>query len=457
MRQMDFYEASVLALTLRADYAAQVFERVSPSDFSQDYRHYADAAYELLQAGKPVDVVTVGMYLEDRGYLNAGPAMAGVIEKVGKVSIDNLDEYCQILSNRGLRQSLLRASVAARQIIEEESDIHAAHQKALAEFESIQVSRQDDSLWDMTRASREFLEEMQRRNDAGGELIGLSTGWKQLDERLNGMREGDLIIVAGRPSMGKTTWALNVVEYNAIHAKVPSLVFSMEMPAGQIIEKMTASQGGINLNSLRRAQLTDEEWSKFTGASKLIQSAALHIDDRGGLSVAQMRARAHEVKRKMGGLGLIMVDYVQLMTAKAENRTNEITKITGGLKALAKEFRCPVIALSQLNRGLENRPDKRPQMSDLRESGSIEQDADVIIFPFREGYYENPDDPCPITEVIFGKIRMGQRGSEGLEFQGHHSRFKSLDHRIDFSARRAAKAAEQEPPRYPRKPRGMNL
>jgi replicative DNA helicase len=202
---------------------------------------------------------------------------------------------------------------------------------------------------------------------------------------------------------------------------------------------MTASLGGIGLGSLRRGTLTEEEWTKFTAASRLVQSARLHIDDRGGLSLAQMRARCHEIKRKTGSLGLIMVDYLQLMNGKAENRTQEITKITGGLKALGKEFKCPVIALSQLNRGVESRTDKRPLMSDLRESGSIEQDADIIIFPYRQGYYDNPDNPDPLTEVIFGKIRMGERGSDGLEFQGHFSRFKALDGRVDFASIRAAK------------------
>lgn len=445
MSQMDFYEASVLSLTMRSDYAAQVFDKVKPGDFSPDFRHYAEAAYELLQQGSAVDAVTVGMHLETQGYLNAGPVISDVIEQVGKTRIENLDDYCQILSNRGLKRSLLRAAVSAKQILEDEPDVLSAHQKILSEFEGITSAKADDSLWDMPRASREFLEEMQRRNDAGGELIGLSTGWDHVDNKTNGLREGDLIVIAGRPSMGKSTFALNIVEHNASRAKVPSLVFSMEMSAPQLIEKMTASLGGINLNSLRRGTLTEEEWAKFTAASKMVQNAKLFIDDRGGLAIPQMRARAHEIKRREGSLGLIMVDYLQLMTAgKAENRTQEITKITGGLKSLAKEFRCPVIALSQLSRAVEQRADKRPMMSDLRESGSIEQDADIIIFPFRAGYYENPDDPDPLTEIIFGKIRMGERGTEGLEFQGKHSRFVSMSHRIDFAAKRAAKEASEK-------------
>lgn len=441
----DVYEAAVLSLCMRADYAAQVFDKIAPEDFSSDLREYAQAAYDLLQDNRSVDVVTVAELMESQGSENAMEFVSGIVEQSGRPSIENLDDYCAILSNRGLRRTLYGIALTAKQIIEEETDATAAHQKILAEFESVTSSKADESLWDMKRASREFLDEMQRRNDAGGELIGLSTGWRDLDNRLNGMRPGDLIIVAGRPSMGKTTFAMNIVEHNAVRDKVPSLVFSMEMSAPQVIEKMTASLGGINLNALRRGALTEEEWSKFTAASKLIQNAKLHIDDRGGLTIPQMRARAHEVKRRNGELGLIMVDYLQLMSAgKAENRTQEITKITGGLKALGKEFKCPVIALSQLSRAVESRSDKRPMMADLRESGSIEQDADAILFPFREGYYDNPDAPDPLTEIIFGKIRMGERGSEGLQFEGHYSRFKSLDHRIDFAAKRAAKEAQEK-------------
>lgn len=441
----DVYETAVLSLTLRSDYAAQVFARIQPTDFSIALQPFAQTAYELLQENKAVDLLTVADRMEAQGVENPGELLANIVEQSGKPSIDNLPAYCAILGNRGLRNNLHAATLQARQILDEEADPQSAHEKILAAFESVKSQKADDSLWDMTRASREFIQEMQRRNDAGGELIGLSTGFPHLDDRINGLREGDLVIVAGRPSMGKSTFAMNLVEHNAVRDDVSSLVFSMEMSAPQLLEKMTASLGGIDLNSLRRGSLSEEDWSKFTAASQLIRGANLHIDDRGGLSIAQMRARAHEVKRKTGSLGLIMVDYLQLMQAKAENRTNEITKISGGLKSLAKEFKCPVIALSQLSRGVESRNDKRPLMSDLRESGAIEQDADIIIFPYRQGYYDNPDDPDPLTEIIFGKIRMGERGSESLEFQGHYSRFKNTDHRVNFAEIRAqAEREEQE-------------
>jgi len=458
---IDVYEAAVLSLTLRADYAAQVFDKIQPSDFSGELHQYAQTAYDLLQENKAVDLLTVAERMELEGITNAGEMLAQIVEQSNKPSIENLPAYCDILSNRGLRQNLYSAALISRQILDEEPDPQIAHEKILAEFEGVQTSKEDDSLWDMARASREFLLEMERRHEAKGELIGLSTGYQHLDDRINGLRGGDLVVVAGRPSMGKSTFAMNVVEQNAVRDGIQTLVFSMEMSAPQILEKMTASLGKINLNSLRRGTLSDDdgEWARFSSANKLIQSASLHIDDRGGLSVAQMRARAHAVRRKTGSLGLIMVDYLQLMQGKAENRTQEITKISGGLKSLAKEFKCPVIALSQLSRAVELRQDKRPMMSDLRESGAIEQDADIIIFPFRQGYYDNPDDPDSLTEIIFGKIRMGERGSEALHFEGQFSRFVPVDHKIDFSAKRAADAAAwaETQQGYSKKKRGMSL
>ena len=461
MSNYDVYEAAVLSLTLRSDYAAQVFSKIQPEDFSAELQPFALTAYDLLQENKAVDLLTVAERMEGEGIENPGELLAQIVEQSGKPSIDNLDDYCGILSNRGMKRSLYTATLNARQILDDEKNPITAHEQILSQFESIQSRKADDYLWDMPRANREFLEEMRRRNDAGGELIGLSTGWKHLDDRIGGMREGDLVIVAGRPSMGKTTFAMNIVEHNAARKDVPCLVFSMEMSAPQIIEKMTASLGKINLKSLRWGTLTSDEWDSFLDISNVIKKANLHIDDRGGLSVSQMRARCHEIKRKCGGLGLIMVDYIQLMQAKAENRTNEITKISGGLKALAKEFKCPVIALSQLSRAVEQRQDKRPIMSDLRESGSLEQDADIIIFPFREGYYENPENPDPLTEIIFGKMRMGEKGSEGLEFQGHFSHFKPLDSRVDFAgiraAREAAEQAERQENRKRKNKGGMEL
>ena len=462
MQDYDFYDSAVLALTLRSDYAAQVFGKISPEDFGQQLRPYATAAYELFQEGKSIDAVTVAERMEANGF-NAPLAMLLEIhEQKSYVSIESLNDYCQILASRGHARALQLAHIDADRVLDEERDPAVAHQRILEIYEAVnQRKRQDTSLWDMQRASRQFLEEMERRVDAGGELIGLSTGWKALDNRINGMREGDFIVVAGRPGMGKSTFALNVVRHNAVTEHVPTLVFSLEMTAPQLIEKLTADIGPVNLTELRRGTLSEGAWSNFSAASQLIQKAPLFIDDRAGLSVAQMKARAIEIKRRCGSLGLIMVDYIQLMNAKGNSRNDQITEITKGLKEMAKELGCPLIGLSQLSRAVESRQDKRPNNSDLRESGSIEQDADIIIFPYRDSYYDrDAEHPDPTCEIIFSKIRMGEPGSEGLEWQGHYSRFMALEHRPDFELMRKQKEQDQAPAWQPgrgRRAAGMEL
>jgi len=463
MQEHDFYDAAVLALAMRSDYAAQVFSKVTPMDFFPELRPYAEAACQLMQEGKSVDVVTVAERMEAEGIETPLATLLDIHETKSFVSIENLSEYCEILFSRGHSRALQMAHIDADRVLDEERDPTVAHQRILEIYEGVnQRKRHDSSLWDMKRASREFLEEMERRVDAGGELIGLSTGWPALDKRINGMREGDFIVVAGRPGMGKSTFALNVVRHNAVTEHVPTLVFSLEMTAPQLIEKMTADLGPVNLTELRRGTVSEGAWSQFSAASQLIQKAPLFIDDRAGLSVAQMKARAIEIKRRCGSLGLIMVDYIQLMNAKGNSRNDQITEITKGLKELAKELGCPLIGLSQLSRAVESRQDKRPNNSDLRESGSIEQDADIIIFPYRDSYYDrDAEHPDPTCEIIFSKIRMGEPGSEGLEWQGHYSRFVALEHRPDFELIRKQKEQQEQQwqpqPQRSRKPAGMTL
>lgn len=444
--EYDMYEAPVLALLIRSDYAAQVFSRVTPNDFGQQLRPFVQAAYDLFQEGKEVDGVTVAERMEAEGFDKPLALILDVHDQMSFASIERLDDYCEILTSRGHSRALQMAHIDADRVLDEERDPAIAHQRILEIYERVnQRQREDSSLWDMQRASREFLEEMERRVDAGGELIGLSTGWNALDGRLNGMRPGDFIVVAGRPGMGKSTFALNIVRHNAVVDSVPTLVFSLEMTAPQLIEKMTADIGPVNLTELRRGTLSEGAWANFSAASQRIQKAPLFIDDRAGLSVAQMKARAIEIKRRCGSLGLIMVDYIQLMNAKGNSRNDQITDITKGLKEMAKELGCPLIGLSQLSRAVESRQDKRPNNSDLRESGSIEQDADIIIFPYRDSYYDrDAEHPDPTCEIIFSKIRMGEPGSEGLEWQGHYSRFMALEHRPDFELIRKQKQQETD-------------
>lgn len=263
-----------------------------------------------------------------------------------------------------------------------------------------------------------------------GALTGLSSGYKDLDAMTSGWQKSDLIIVAGRPSMGKTAFAMNLVENALVNSKndLPILVFSLEMPAESLIFRMLSSIGKIDQTKLRTGNLSDSDWPGFNDAVAKLKDKPLFIDDSAALSPMEMRSRARRIKRSHGGIGMVVVDYLQLMQIKGsnENRVGEISEISRSLKLLAREFECPVVALSQLNRGLEQRPNKRPVMSDLRESGAIEQDADVITFIYRDEVYNEDSPDKGIAEVIIGKQRNGPIGTVRLAFQGQFTRFENF-------------------------------
>jgi replicative DNA helicase len=270
------------------------------------------------------------------------------------------------------------------------------------------------------------------------DVTGLSTGFVDLDEKTAGLQQGDLIIVAGRPSMGKTAFALNMAEHVAIGSGAPVAIFSMEMGATQLAMRMLGSIGRVDQQNMRTGRLTDEEWGNLSTAMSRLHEAPIFIDETGALNVLELRSRARRIHRQYGKLGLVVVDYLQLMSASSqyqnENRATEISEISRGLKALAKELSVPVVALSQLNRALESRTEKRPLMSDLRESGAIEQDADVILFIYRdEVYYPDKPDAKGRAEVIIGKQRNGPIGTVNMTFLGRFTRFENVAHGGGFS------------------------
>jgi len=278
------------------------------------------------------------------------------------------------------------------------------------------------------------VDRIQELYNRGGsnDITGVATGFKDLDRDTSGLQKGDLVIVAGRPSMGKTSFAMNIAEYVAIKQGLPVLIFSMEMSASQLAARMLGSVGLINQGRLRTGKLNDEEWPRVTQAIGELTKAPMLIDETGSLNSLELRARARRMARKYGSVGLIVIDYLQLMSGKSngasENRATEISEISRSLKSLAKEMQCPVIALSQLNRGLENRENKRPMMADLRESGAIEQDADVILFIYRDEVYHPETDAKGIAEVIIGKQRNGPIGTLKLSWRGEFTKFSNLAH-----------------------------
>ncbi len=272
------------------------------------------------------------------------------------------------------------------------------------------------------------LDRIEELYESGSDLTGVSTGFKDLDNMTSGLQRADLVIVAGRPSMGKTAFAMNLVEHAALNQEKPVLVFSLEMSSESLIMRMLASLGRIDQKKIRSGKLEKDDWPKLSTAASKLQDIPLYIDDSSALTPTEIRTRARRVVKESGELGLVMIDYMQLMqvAGSSEGRVAEISEISRNLKAIAKEFNCPMIALSQLNRALEQRPNKRPQNADLRESGAIEQDADVIFFIYRDEVYNEESLEKGTAEIIIGKQRNGPIGTCRLAFLGQYTRFENL-------------------------------
>ncbi|MCY7296534.1 replicative DNA helicase [Alteromonas sp. a30] len=426
-------EQSVLgSMLISPDSWDKVTEILIESDFyNSSHQYIYRAIIRLLEKSQPVDIVTVSEDLEHHEQLEdaGGFAYLGELAK-NTPSAANVTAYAEIIKEQAIRREL----IAAANDISEASfnpEGRISHDILdLAETKVFEIAEKRTTQTEGPQALKHVLGATIDRIDAlakaGSEITGVTTGYTELDKKTSGLQRSDLIIVAARPSMGKTTFAMNLCENAMLSSDKPVLVFSLEMPSEQIMMRMLASIGRVNQTSVRTAQLNDEDWVKLSEAMKLMaEKNNLFIDDSSGLTPMEVRTRARKIARDHGGISLIMVDYLQLMRAPqfADNRTLEIAEISRSLKALAKELECPVIALSQLNRGLEQRADKRPINSDLRESGSIEQDADLIMFIYRDEVYNENSPEKGVAEIIIGKQRNGPIGTVRLTFQGHFSRF----------------------------------
>lgn len=427
-------EQSVLgALMLEETAWDRAAEIVTEADFyRRDHRLIFKAIAHLANESKPRDALTVSETLNRMGELAEAGGMAYLGEIVkNTASASNVGAYAEIVRERSVLRQLIRASYeisdAAYQPQGATSDeiLDQAERKIFAIAEQQTKGDGPQAIRPLLAKAVSRIEQLFSSNDA---LTGLSTGFADLDDRTSGLQKADLVIVAARPSMGKTTFAMNLVE-NVLLGGAPVLVFSMEMPADSIVMRMLSSLGRIDQTRVRSGKLEEEDWPRLTSTMAMLNEQKLFVDDTPALSPTEVRARARRVARENGGaLGLIMVDYLQLMRVPGleNNRVAEISEISRSLKGLAKELNCPVIALSQLNRSLEQRPNKRPVMSDLRESGAIEQDADIIMFIYRDEVY-NPESPDKGTaEIIIGKQRNGPIGMLRLAFLGKYTRFEDL-------------------------------
>jgi replicative DNA helicase len=360
------------------------------------------------------------------GYLNA---LAQYVP-----SASNIRRYAEIVRERSILRKLVTASdeIATNAFNPQGRPVERILDEAEQKIFNIgeEGSRMKQGFQSMDTLVVDLMDRVQEMADNPNDITGVPTGFYDLDRMTSGLQAGDLVVLAARPSMGKTAFAINIAEHVALNEGLPVAVFSMEMGAAQLAVRVVGSIGRIDQGHLRTGKLTDEEWPRLTDAIERLRTVSLHIDETAGLTSSELRANARRLARKCGKLGLIVVDYLQLMTGSSggdgENRATELGEISRGLKMLAKELQCPVIALSQLNRGVEQRTDKRPMMSDLRESGAIEQDADIIMFIYRDDYYNKDSKDPGVAEIIIGKQRNGPTGAVRLTFLKPLTRFESL-------------------------------
>lgn len=414
----------------------RIADIVREGDFYRDdHRRIFGHIRKLVETGRPADVVTVFESIENANEadLTGGLAYLGEIANATP-SAANIRRYAEIVHERAVLRKLVSVGdeIAGSALNPAGRDVKtlldAAEQKvfeiAEAGNRSMQGFTQIDHLLGEVVDRIEVLYNRENPSD----ITGTATGFHDLDHITSGLQPGDMIVVAGRPSMGKTAFALNIAEYVGMELKKPVAIFSLEMSGPQLAMRFLSSAGRLDQTKIRTGKLSDEDWEKMSVALGKLHEAPIHIDETGAINASDLRARARRLHRQSGQLGLIVIDYLQLMTSVKdnENRATEISEISRSIKALAKELQVPVIALSQLSRKVEERNDKRPLMSDLRESGAIEQDADIILMMYREEYYKPDTTEKGVAEVIIGKHRNGPTGTVKLTFLGEYTRFENF-------------------------------
>lgn len=412
----------------------RVEDLVSDSDFYRhDHRLVFRAIAKLAERNQPFDVVTLSEQLDKEGVLEqvGGLAYLGELAR-NTPSVANIRAYAHIIRERATLRQLIGVSneIADSAYLTKgrtgDEILDDAERMIFQIAEGRPKTGGPEAINDILSKAVDRIDTLFNSNDP---LTGISTGFTDLDEKTHGLQPADLVIVAGRPSMGKTSFAMNVVENAVLRTDKAVLVYSLEMPAESLAMRMLSSLGRIEQGKIRTGRLDEDDWPRLTSAINLLNERKLFIDDTAGITPSEMRSRTRRLAREHGEIALIMVDYLQLMQlggGSSDNRTNEISEISRSLKALAKEFNCPVVALSQLNRSLESRPNKRPVNADLRESGAIEQDADVIMFVYRDEVYHPETEYKGVAEIIIGKQRNGPIGTVRLAFLGKYTRFENL-------------------------------
>ncbi|MFZ0368179.1 MAG: replicative DNA helicase, partial [Halobacillus sp.] len=428
-------EQAVLgAVFLEPEAMSTASEYLLPEDFYRaSHQRIFEVMMTLADKGEPIDLVTVTSALSNNKVLEEVGGVSYLTDVANSVpTAANITYYTKIVSEKSTLRSLIRTAtnIVTTGYSEEEDleDVLNSAEKDILEVSQRKNSSAFKSIKDVLIDVYDNIEQL--HNQEGG-VTGIPTGYRDLDNITSGFQRNDLIIIAARPSMGKTAFALNIAQNVAVHTEENVAIFSLEMGADQLVSRMLCAEGNIDAQRLRTGHMEAEDWNKLTMAMGSLSNAGIYIDDTPGIRVSEIRSKCRRLKQEHG-LGMILIDYLQLIQGSAnskENRQQEVSEISRSLKGLARELNVPLIALSQLSRGVESRQDKRPMMSDLRESGSIEQDADIVGFLYRDDYYDQESENQNIIEIIISKQRNGPVGNVELAFVKEYNKFVDLDHR----------------------------
>ncbi|MCD5405349.1 MAG: replicative DNA helicase [Desulfotomaculum sp.] len=428
-QSIDAEQAVLGSILLDKESIYKVMEIINPDDFySESHRLIYKAMLNLADRDQPIDMITVSEELKKNGSLEKAGGASYIALLAGVVpTARNVEHYAHIVEEKSLKRMLIQLSTKVSAMSYEEKDVHELIDQAEEALIELRNRCQSKNLTAVNDILVQLFEQIEKMQQNRGKLTGISTGFIDLDNITCGLQNGDLIVLAARPSMGKTTLGLMIALNAAVRLNVPTAIFSLEMSKTQLVQRMLCAEAMVDQQKLRAGFLKDEDWLRLTQAGENLSHAPLYIDDTAILSPREILAKARNLKKDKN-LGLIVIDYMQLMQGnrRAENRQQEISDISRSLKGIAKELNVPVLALSQLSRAVEQRQNKRPIMPDLRESGSIEQDADVVMFIYRDEYYNPESEKAGIAEIIIAKQRNGPVGKVELGFIKQCTKFVNL-------------------------------
>ncbi len=434
-QNIEAEQAVLGAIFLQPSSLTLASELLIPDDFYRAaHQKIYNAMLELSDKGEPVDIVTVTSELAD----------ANLLEEVGGVSYlsdlansaptaANIEYYGKIVEEKSILRRLIRtATTIAQDGYSREDEVEVLLNEAEKTIMEVAQRKNAGAFQNIKDVLVQTYDNIETLHDRKGDITGIPTGFAELDKMTAGFQRNDLIIVAARPSVGKTAFALNIAQNVATKTDENVAIFSLEMGADQLVMRMLCAEGNIDAQRLRTGSLTAEDWGKLTMAMGSLSNSGIYIDDTPGIRVSEIRAKCRRLKQE-SGLGMVLIDYLQLIqgSGRSDNRQQEVSEISRTLKELARELKVPVIALSQLSRGVEQRQDKRPMMSDIRESGSIEQDADIVAFLYRDDYYDKESENKNIIEIIIAKQRNGPVGTVSLAFVKEYNKFVNLERRFD--------------------------